>query len=132
MENDFIKPAQDLGKSAAEYVDLKLDELKLRTAKGLSIASQKLIVAIMLITLAGIVLTAAAFGGVLLIGKLINDYAAGAFIVAGFFLIVMIVLFLLRNKLFMGGLVNMFVRLFFEDKPNMKIFDINSPKSDIK
>lgn len=132
MENDFIKPAQDLGKSAAEYVDLKLDELKLRTAKGLSIASQKLIVAIMLITLAGIVLTAAAFGGVLLIGKLINDYAAGAFIVAGFFLIVLIVLFLLRNKLFMGGLVNMFVRLFFEDKPNMKIFDINSPKSDIK
>lgn len=120
MENDFIKPAQDLGKSASEYVDLKLDELKLRTAKGLSIASQKLIVAIILITLAGIVLTAAAFGGVLLIGKLINDYAAGAFIVAGFFLIVLIVLFLLRNKLFMGGLVNMYVRLFFEDKPNRK------------
>ncbi|MGM9764677.1 MAG: hypothetical protein ACI3ZQ_11720 [Candidatus Cryptobacteroides sp.] len=116
MENDFTKPAQDLGKTAAEYVDLKIDELKLRTAKGLSVASQKLIVAILLITLAGIVLTAAAFGGVLLIGKLINDYAAGAFIVAGFFLIVLIVLFLLRNKLFMGGLVNMFVRLFFEEK----------------
>ena len=114
MENDFTKPAHDLGKTAAEYADLKIDELKLRTAKVLSIASQKLIVAIMLITLAGIVLTAAAFGGVLLIGKLINDYAAGAFIVAGFFLIVLIVLFLLRNKLFMGGLVNMFVRLFFE------------------
>lgn len=114
MERNFTQPAQELGKTAAEYVDLKIDELKLRTAKGLSIASQRLIVAILLITLAGIVLTAAAFGGVLLIGKLINDYAAGAFIVAGFFLIVLIVLFLLRNKLFMGGLVNMFVRLFFE------------------
>ena len=59
---------------------------------------------------------AAAFGGVLLIGDLIGSYAAGAFIVAGFFLLVLLVVYLLRDKMFLGGLVRMFIRLFFEEK----------------
>jgi len=116
MRSEFTKPVQDLGKSAVEYMDLRMDDLKLRTAKGLSVAIQKVLVAVLFITVAGIVLTTAAFGLILLIGKLVGDYAAGAFIVSGFFLLVFIVLYLLRKKLFIGGLVEMFVRLFFEEK----------------
>lgn len=58
----------------------------------------------------------AAFGGVLLLGDLIGSYAAGAFIVAAIFLVLLVVLFLLRDKLFLNGLVRMFVRLFFEEE----------------
>ncbi len=117
MEKEFTKPAQILGNEAAEYIDLKIDDLKLRTAKGLSVTLHRIIMAVLLLSIAGIVMTTAAFGGVLLIGHAMGNYAAGAFIVSGFFLLVLIVLFLLRNKLFIGGLVKMFVRLLFDEKP---------------
>lgn len=116
MKNSFTEPAERLAESAAQHIDLKVDEVKVRTAKGLSIALNRLLVAILLLTLCSIVLMSAAFGGVLLLGDLIGSYAAGAFIVAAFFLLLLIVLFLLRDKLFLNGLVRMFVRLFFEEE----------------
>lgn len=120
MENEFTKPVRELGKSTLDYVDLKIDDIKLRTAKGLSVTLHKLFLAMLFITVGGIVLMAAAFGAVLLIGKLLDDYAAGAFIVAGVFLIVLLVLYLLRNKLFIRNLISMFIRLFFEDKNEIR------------
>lgn len=116
MKNSFTEPAERLAESAAQYIDLKVDEVKVHTAKGLSIALNRLLVAILLLTLCSIVLMSAAFGGVLLLGDLIGSYAAGAFIVAAIFLVLLIVLFLLRDKLFLNGLVRMFVRLFFEEE----------------
>ncbi len=116
MKNSFTEPAERLAESAAQYIDLKVDEVKVRMAKGLSIALNRLLVAILLLTLCSIVLMSAAFGGVLLLGDLIGSYAAGAFIVAAIFLVLLIVLFLLRDKLFLNGLVRMFVRLFFEEE----------------
>ena len=77
--------------------------------------SIQLLLSIMFLTLGGIVLMAASFGTILLIGRLIGNYAAGAFIVAAFFLILIVVLYLLRDRLFINGLVRMFVRLFFDD-----------------
>ena len=116
MDREFIRPAEDLGKSIVEYTDLKIDDLKLRTAKGLSVTLNKVILTILFLSIGSIVMMAAAFGGVLLIGDLIGSYAAGAFIVAGFFLLVVLVVYLLRDKMFLGGLVRMFIRLFFEEK----------------
>lgn len=116
MENGFTKSAENLAASTAEYVNLKIDEVKLRTAKGLSVALNKLLLSIVFLTLAGIVMMALSFGSVLLLGDLIGSYAAGAFIVAAFFLLVMAVLWLLRGKLFLGGLVRMFVSLFFDEE----------------
>ena len=114
MQNQFTKPAEDLAGGAMEYVDSKVDELKLRTAKGLSLTLSKVLVATMMISLGTIVLMASAFGGVLLLGDLIGSYAAGAFIIAGVFLLALIVLFLVRKKLFVGGFIKLFLALFFD------------------
>ena len=95
---------------------MKIDDLKLRTAKGLSVTLNKVILTILFLSIGSIDMMAAAFGGVLLIGDLIGSYAAGAFIVAGFFLLVLLVVYLLRDKMFLGGLIRMFIRLFFEEK----------------
>lgn len=116
MESRFTRPAEDFAKSAAEYIDLKMDEVKLRTAKGLSVTLNRMILAILFLSLGSIVLTAAAFGGVLLLGDIIGSYSAGAFIVSGFFLLVIVILFLLRKKLFLNGFVRMFVKMFFEEE----------------
>ena len=115
MESRFTKPAEDLVSGTADYVNLKIDELKLRTVKGVSVALNKILPSVLFLTLGSIVLMAASFGTVLLIGRLIGNYAAGAFIVAAFFLIIIVVLYLLRDRLFINGLVRMFVRLFFDD-----------------
>lgn len=120
MKSHFTRPAEEFVKSTAEYIDLKTDELKLRTAKGLSVTLNSLLLSILFLTLGSIVLMASAFGGVLLLGDIIGSYAAGAFIVAGFFLLLGLILFLLRKKLFLNGLVRMFVRMFFEDEGGEK------------
>lgn len=116
MENRFAKQAEDLAKGTAEYVDMKIDDLKLRTVKGLSVTLNRILLATMFLTLGSIALMAAAFGLVLLVGALIGSYWGGAFIVSAFFLLLMLVLFLLRRKLFLNGLVRMFMKLFFEDE----------------
>lgn len=115
MDRHFSKPAEDLAASATEYIDLKVDEVKLRTAKGLSVTLNSLLLSFTFLSLGSIVLMSIAFGLVLLLGDIIGSYAAGAFIVAAFFLLLIFILFLLRKKLFINGLVKMFVRLFFEE-----------------
>lgn len=116
MDSRLTKPAEDFGKSAREYIDLRIDELKLKTAKGLSVTLHRLLLTVLFLSLGGLVLTTAAFGCILLIGKLMDNYALGAFIVAAFFLVLLIVLVLLRKKLFINGMVKMFIGLFFEAK----------------
>lgn len=121
MSNPFTKPAEDFSAQVGEYIDLKLDEIKLKTAKGLSLTLQKVLVAILLLSLVNIVLIAAAIGGVLILGHLIGNYSAGAFIVAGVFALITLILYLLRKKLFVNSFVQMFVKIFFEDKTDDEI-----------
>lgn len=116
MQSHFTKPGEDLAGSASEYIDLKIDEVKLKTVKGLSVTLHKLLISILFLSLLSIILMALAFGGVLLLGDIVGSYAVGAFVVAGIFAVIMAVLFLLRNKLFLNGFVKMFMRLFFEEK----------------
>ena len=112
---EFTKPIEDLGKEASRYIDLHLDELKLTTAKGLSVALSKLLYFLLVLFVASLILTALAMGGVLWIGELIGSYAGGAGIVAAIFLILLGTLFLFRKKVFRNTFVSMFVKLFYDD-----------------
>ena len=112
---EFTRPIEELGQEASEYIDLRLDDLKLRTAKGLSLTLSKLLYMLLVLFVVSIVLTAVAIGGVMWIGELIGSYAGGAAIVAAFFLLVLGVLILLRKKLFRDTFVPLFVKLFFDD-----------------
>ncbi|MCQ2146715.1 MAG: hypothetical protein MJZ16_04275 [Bacteroidales bacterium] len=117
---EFTKPLEDLSKNAAEYVDMKIEDVKLRTVKGLSVAMNKLIVALILLFVASIVLLAAALGCTLLLGDILGSYAAGAFIVSGVFLVLLIILYLFRNKMFLNSFLRMFLNLFFTDDEEIK------------
>lgn len=113
--SEFTRPVEELGKEASEYIDLRLDDIKLRTAKGLSLTLSKLLYMLLVLFVVSIVLTAIAIGGVMWIGEVIGSYAGGAAIVAAFFLLVLGVLILLRKKLFRDTFVSLFVKLFFDD-----------------
>lgn len=114
--SEFSRPVEKLSQSAREYVDLRVDDLKLRTAKGLSISLNHLLSMILVLFCAMIVLLSLAFGCILLLGQLIGSYALGAFIVAALFAVLTWVLFRMRGKLFLDGFIKMFVGLFFEEE----------------
>ena len=112
---EFTRPLEDLGKEASEYIDLRLDDLKLRTAKGLSMTLSKLLYMLLILFVVSIILTAVAIGGVMLLGELIGSYAGGAAIVAAFFLLILGVLIMLRKRLFRDTFIPLFVKMFFDD-----------------
>ena len=112
---EFTKPMEDLGKNAREYVDLRVDDLKLRTVKGLSLSLNHLLSMILVLFSGSIVLLAVAFGVILLLGQMIGSYAGGALIVAVIFGIVTFCLWKVRGKLFLDSFVKLFIKLFFDE-----------------
>ena len=114
--SDFTRPVEDLGQKTTEYIDLRVDELKLKTAKGLSLTLSKLLYMLLVLFVVSIIMISIAVGGVMWIGELVGSYAGGAAIVAAFFLLVLGVLVLLRKRLFRDTFVPLFIDLLFEDK----------------
>lgn len=113
--SEFTKPIEDLGKNASEYVDARIDDLKLRTVKGLSMTLGRLLYMLLVLFIVSVILTALAIGGVMWIGELIGSYAAGAMIVAGVFAVLLAVVILLRKRLFRDTFVPMLIRIFFDE-----------------
>ena len=114
--SDFTRPVEDLGQKTTEYIDLRVDELKLKTAKGLSLTLSKFLYMLLVLFVVSIIMISIAVGGVMWIGELVGSYAGGAAIVAAFFLIVLGILVLLRKRLFRNTFVPLFIDLFFEEK----------------
>lgn len=113
--SEFTKPIEDLGKNASEYVDARIDDLKLRTVKGLSMTLGRLLYMLLVLFIVSVILTALAIGGVMWIGELIGSYAAGAMIVAGVFAVLLAVVILLRKRLFRDTFIPMLIRIFFDE-----------------
>lgn len=112
----FDRPLQDLASNAREYVDLQVDDLKLRVTKGLSLSLGQVLALVLALVSLSILLLALGAGCVILLGNWLGNYAVAAFIVAGFFAVVTLILFLLKNKLFVNGFVRLFTKVFFEEE----------------
>jgi len=113
--NEFTRPVEKISKSAADYVDLKISDLKLRTVKGLSVSLNYVLSMILILFVVNLVLTALAAGFIFLLGSAIGNYAVGAFIVALIFAVIAFILYKNRNRLFVNGFVQTFIKLFFDD-----------------
>lgn len=112
----FDRPLQDLASNAREYVDLQVDDLKLRITKGLSLSLGQVLALVLALVSLSILLLALAAGCVILLGNWLGNFAVAAFIVAGFFAVITLILFLLKNKLFVNGFVRLFTKVFFEEE----------------
>lgn len=113
--SNFSRPAEDLSREAKEYVDLRLDEVKLRTAKGLSVTASKLVGLFLILGVGISLLLVLSFGLILLLGELVGSYAwsaIGVAVLEGFALWILI---RKRNDLFKDTFVPLFVKLFFSD-----------------
>lgn len=97
------------------YLDLRLNELKLKTIDGLSIGVSRVLSMMLVIMLGAIVLAAFAFGTVFLLGDLIGSWAGAAFIIGGVFLFLLVLLLIYWKWLFVNMFVKLFIGIFYEN-----------------
>ena len=98
--SQFSRPAEDLSREAQEYIDLRLEDVKLRTVKGLSVTASKLVGMILLLGIAINLVLVLSFGVILLAGELIGSYAWAALGVAVLLGIALWILLRKRDTLF--------------------------------
>lgn len=106
-------PLGILAKETQDYVNLAIDEVKLKTTRGLSTALGQILSWLILISVLSLVL------GLLSLALLqwINGVVGspwGTLIVAGIFLLALVILFLNRQKLFRDLFVKLFIDVFYD------------------
>ena len=113
--SNFTQPAEDLSREAKEYIDLRLEDVKLRTAKGLSVTASKLVGLFLILGVGISLMLVLSFGLILLIGELVGSYAWSAIGVAVLLGLALWILIRKRDTLFRDTFVPLFVKLFFSD-----------------
>lgn len=91
-----------------EFLGTRTDDFKKRIVIGLSLGFSRALAILLIVMLAVVLLSVLAFALTLLIGESIGTFSGAAFIVAGSYLLALVVLFILRKRLFL----KMFARLF--------------------
>ena len=114
-KNDMAEGQERMVSDIRNYLDLRLNELKLKTIDGLSIGVSRVLSMMLVVMLGAIALAAFAFGAVLLLGALIGSWAGAAFIVGGIFLIVLSLLLIYWKRLFVNIFVKLFIGIFYEN-----------------
>ncbi len=108
---------EQLIRELKNYVDLRFRKLKLTVVEQLSLFFGKAVAMAVFVVL--LMLTALALTGAFVAAmyELVGSLALAFVIVGGFFLLVAVVVYLLRNRLFTGGMVRTFCRMFFPERP---------------
>ena len=114
-KNDMAEDRERKNLDVRNYLDLRLNDLRLKTIDGLSIGVSRVLSMMLVIMLVAIVLAAFAFGTVLLLGELIGSWAGAAFIIGGIFLIILALLLIYWKRLFVNIFVKLFISIFYEN-----------------
>ena len=98
------------------YLDLRLNELRLKAIDGLSVGVSRVLSMMLVVMLGAIALAAFAFGIVILLGERLGSWAGAAFIIGALFLLVMVLMLLLWKRLFVNIFVKLFISIFYENE----------------
>ena len=118
-KNRFTAPVDRLVHETTGYVNAQIDNVKLRSVKGLSEGTSAVAGLLVIFITVGALVTTLSFAIVLWLGELMGSYALAAFIMSGVLLIALVVLILLRKQLFKSSFISMYTDIFFqkESKP---------------
>lgn len=118
-KNRFMAPVDRLVHETTGYVNAQIDNVKLRSVKGLSQGTSAVASLLVIFIIVGALVTTLSFAVVLWLGELLGSYALAAFIMSGVLLIAIVVLILLRKYLFKSSFIGMYTDIFFqkESKP---------------
>ena len=105
-----------LSSAVGEYLSMRTDDFKKNIVTSLSVGFSRVLAVLVIILL--IVLGAFAFAFTVLIGEAIGSMSGAAFIVAGVYLIALVILILLRKRLFLNMFTNLFSGIIEEESPS--------------
>ena len=110
------EPRESMDAEVRKYLELRIDELKLRIVDGLSVGVSRVLSLMVAIMLGAIVIASFAFGAVLLLGDMIGSWAGAALVIGGFFLVILAVVLLFWKRLFTDLFVRLFISIFYENE----------------
>ena len=110
----FSQPAQHIVQGAGGYLDAQLDNIKLRTVKGLSKGTGALAGLLLISALVSVFLLALSFALVMWLGEVLESYALAGAIVAGGLFVILLVFILLRKRMFKNSFIGMYEDVLFE------------------
>ena len=93
-----------------DYLSLKTDDFRKKIVAGLSVGFSRVLSVLVIVMLLMIVLAVFSFGLIVLIGNAIGSWSAAAFIIGGVCLTALIILILVRKRLFLKMFANIFTQ----------------------
>ena len=117
-ESGPIGKIENLAGNTREYIDMRIDSLKLKMVESLSILFSRILYAIILVLLLGsaFAFLAAAFSSWM--SEITGSPIIGPLITASLFLIIALILFIKRKRFFVNRMVELFISLFFNSGEN--------------
>ena len=106
-----------LSSAVGEYLSVRTDDFKKNIVTGLSVGFSRMLAVLVISFLLLIVLGIFAYAFILLLGEAVGSMTGAAFIVGGVYLMAVIILFLLRKKLFRRMFTNLFSGIIKEESP---------------
>ncbi|HIZ87160.1 MAG TPA: hypothetical protein IAC03_03245 [Candidatus Coprenecus pullistercoris] len=113
-------PFGDLFSSIKGYIDLRIDEIKLALAENLAKIFSRIIFFFLFFILIGVVLGILASALSSWLGVLTGDKTIGLLITAGVFVLIILVLYLFKDRFLINSPLRMFLRMFFDHKKDGK------------
>ena len=106
-----------LSSAVGEYLSARTDDFKKNIVTGLSVGFSRMLAVLVISFLLLIVLGIFAYAFILLLGEAVGSMTGAAFIVGGVYLMAVVILFLLRKKLFRRMFTNLFSGIIKEESP---------------
>jgi len=112
---ELKESTEDIQKNAKEFIDNNVAYYKLRGFK-IAIKSTSMVIKFLLIAISlTLVLLLFSIAAAFAIGDALDSYALGFLIIGGFYLIVTGLLFLIKDKIVEGPILEIFSEIFFND-----------------
>ena len=125
----FTQPVEQVIQESLVYMDRQLDNVKLRTVKGLSQGTSAISGLLLIFAVAGILLLMLSFAFVMWLGELMDSYTLAAFIVAGVLLLLLLILIFCRHRLFKNAFIPLYSDIIM---PGKEESDMESLEKDIE
>ena len=106
-----------LSSAVGEYLSVRTDDFKKNIVTGLSVGFSRMLAVLVISFLLLIVLGIFAYAFILLLGEAVGSMTGAAFIVGGVYLLAVVILVLLRKKLFRRMFTNLFSGIIKEESP---------------